>query len=293
MLRLLAVVVIASLGAFGTAHAQRIVAVAPLSTLDAEDTSASTKKLTGQLEAAIAALAGTKVVSSAQVADAIKKAKKPGLKSCEGDTACLAELGRLVGAQVVIAGQVGGLGESKVVYLGATDVASAKELRSTTLAVGAKEDPNGPTGAVIRLLDPDKYRGVLHFAIDVTGATLYVNGSKVGLSPKGDLALPVGTQAVRVTHPEYRDFVRFIDVPFGKTTDVAVGMTQYPIIQRDIQGNPINRDKVVYVDPPVWRRWYVVGPAAVGLAILTGVLVGVLVHDLPDTPCRQVGGAKC
>lgn len=276
-----------------TAHADRIVAVAPLTTLDAEDTSASTRKVTTQIEAAVATLSGNKVVTSAQVTNAIKKAKKPQLKSCDGDAACLAELGRLVGAHVVIAGQVGGLGESKVVYLGATDVVAAKELRSTTLAVGAKQDADGPTGAVIRLLEPDRYRGMLRFTVDVTGATVYVNGSKASLSAKHELALPVGTQAVRVTHPEYRDFVRFIDVPFGRTVEVPVAMTQYPIIQRDIQGNPINRDQIVYVDPPIWRRWYVVGPAAVGLAIIAGVIVGNLVHDLPGTTCREVGGGPC
>ena len=32
--------------------------------------------------------------------------------------------------------------------------------------------------------------------------------------------MPVGTQAVRVTHPEYHDFVKFVDVDYGKTTEV-------------------------------------------------------------------------
>ena len=286
--------VVALLALTGVAHADRVVAVVPLSTLDAEDTSASTKKVTAQIEAAVTALPGNKVVPAAQVADAIKRAKKPQLKACEGDAACLADVGKLVGAQVVIAGQVGGLGESKVVYMNAIDTATAKELRSTTLAVGSKSDVEGPTGAVIRLLDPDKYRGTVHFAIDVTGATIYVNGTKVSLSAGSELALPVGTQAVRITHPQYRDFVKFVDVKFGKTaTEVPVGLTQYPVVERDIKGNPINRDKIDYVEPPVWRRWYVVGPAAVGLAILSGIIVGNLVHDLPNTPCKRVGGQDC
>ena len=276
----------------GVARAERVVAIAPLSTLDSEDKSASTKKLTGELEAAVAGL-GARVVTAAHVAEAIKRANKPQLRACEGDDACLAELGRLVGAQIVIAGQVGGLGEAKVVYLAATDVAAGTELRSTTLAVGTDADPRGPIGAVIRLLDPAKYRGSLRFAIDVAGATVYVNGAKAALSPDHELALPVGTQAVRVTHPEYRDFVRFIDVRFDTTSDVAVGMAQYPIIQRDVRGNPVDRDARVYVDPPWWRRWYVVAPAAVGLAIVTGVVVGLVARDLPDSPCRKLDGQSC
>jgi len=270
-----------------TAHAERVVAIAPLSTLGAEDTSAGTKQLIGQIEAAVAALPATKVVRAAQVGDAIKKARKPQLRACEGDAACLTELANLVGAQIVISGEVGGLGESKVVYLAATE--NGKELRSTTLAIGGKtEDGGGPTGAAVRLLDPDNYRGTLRFAIDVTGATIYVNGSKAQPSPKGELVLPVGAQAIRVTHPEYHDFVRFIDVPFGKTTDVVVGLQQYPIIEHDLQGKPVSRDRIEYVEPPVWRRWYVVGPAAVGLAIVTAIVVSYAVHDFPGGNCRNV-----
>lgn len=292
--------------AAAAAHAERVVAIAPLSTLGAEDTSAGTRKLTGQIEAAVAALPATKVVRAAQVAEAIKKAKKPQLRACEGDAGCLGELASLVGAQIVISGEVGGLGESKVVYLAATE--NGKELRSTTLAVAAKDDPGqgsgqagaqpggqggGPAGAVVRLLDPDNYRGTLRFALDVTGATIYVNGTKVTPSPRGEVALPVGAQAVRVTHPEYHDFVRFIDVEFDKTTNVAVGMQQYPIIEHDLQGKPINRDKIEYLDPPLWRRWYVVGPAAVGLAIITAVVVSRVVHNFPGGECRKVGGGRC
>jgi hypothetical protein len=286
--------VAAVLLASAPARADRVVAVAPLSTLGAEDTSAETRKLTAQIEAAAAGLPGTKVVAAAQVADAIRRAKRPQLKACEGDAACLAELGRLVGAGIVISGEVGGLGAAKVIYLGATDVAAGKELRSTTLAVGgARHDDGGAEGAVVRLLEPDRYRGTLRFAIDVTGATVYVNGSRTAPASKGELPLPVGTHAVRVTHPEYHDFVRFIDVTYGKTTDVAVTMQQYPIVRRDLQGRPIDAGGVVHVDPPWWRRWYVVGPAAVGLAIVTGIVVAAIVHEPYDAPCAKAGGEKC
>ena len=285
------VAIAAVMAAAATAHADRVVAIAPLSTLGTEDTSAGTRKLTAEIEAAVAALPATKVVRAAQVADAIKRARKPQLRACEGDASCLAELATLVGAQIVISGEVGGLGESRVVYLAATE--NGKELRSTTLAVGGKDDGGGPSGAAVRLLDPDGYRGTLRLAIDVAGATVYVNGSKVAPSPRGELALPVGAQAVRVTHPEYHDFVRFIDVEFGKTTDVAVGMQQYPIVEHDLQGKPINRDRIEYVDPPLWRRWYVVGPVAVGLAIVTGFAVAYATHHFPSDNCRKVGGESC
>jgi hypothetical protein len=285
--------VIALVAVTAPVYAERIVAVAPLSTLGAEDKSAATKKVLGQIEQAIAAL-GNKVVPAAQVSAAVDKAKRPQLKACEGDTACLTELGKLVGANVIVTGEVGGLGDSKVIYLGATDVGTGKEMRSTTLTLGAKDDGGGATGAAIRLLDPERYRGTVHFAIDVGGASVFINGAKTTLGPKGEVALPVGTQAVRVTHPQYHDFIKFIDVTYGKTTDVPVGLQQYPIVEHDLKAKPTSLDKVILVDPPLWRRWYVAGPAIVVLAVGVGVLAGALANKYPGyDDCRMLGGAKC
>jgi hypothetical protein len=276
------------------ARADRVVAIAPLSTLGAEDKSPATKKLAVQIEQAVAAIPGTKVVAATAVSDAIGKARKPQLRACEGDAACVAEIGKLVGAQIVITGEVGGLGASQVVYLGATDVGTAKELRSTTLAMGTDDTAGGATGAAVRLLDPDRYRGVVHFTIDAPNATVFVNGTKQPLSGQGTVSLPVGTQAIRVTHPEYHDFVKFVDVGYGRTTEVPVGMTQYPIVEQSVKGRPTNRDRVEYIEPPLWRRWYVVGPAAAVLAIAAGAIAYKVAHHFPDSDhCRMVGGADC
>lgn len=292
-----AIAVVTVLAFTAPLYAERVVAVAPLSTLGAEDKSASTKKILGQIEQAVASL-GDKVITAAQVAAAIDKAKKPQLKACEGDTSCLGELGKLVGATVVISGEVGGLGDSKVIYFGATDVASGKEMRSTTLTLTAKEgagtDNGGVQGAAIRLLDPDKYRGTVHFAVDVSGATIFINGAKVTPGPKGEVALPVGTQAVRVTHPQYHDFIKFIDVTYGKTNEVPVPLQQYPIVEHDVKAKPTSLDKVVYVEPPLWRRWYVAGPAIAVVAVGIGVLAGVIANRYPKyDDCRMLGSNGC
>ena len=268
------VVVLALVLFASVARADQTVALAPLTTLGAEDTSAATKKLTQQLEAALAALPGTKVITSQAVSEQLTKAKKQGLRMCEGEPKCLAELGTLVGAQVVVAGEVG-------------------ELRSTTLTVGARDDGGGAAGAAARLLDPERFRGTLHFTIDVPNATIYVNGTKIGLPSNGELALPVGTHAVRVTQAEYHDFVKFVSVTFGQTTEVPVGMQQYPIVRHDLNGKPVNRDQVEIIEPPAWRRWYVVAPVAIGFAVIAAIIVGAVTHDRPAGTCRQVNGDPC
>jgi hypothetical protein len=293
-LRAAAIAVIAVAAAASHALADRVVAITPLSTMGAEDKSAPTKKLLGQIEQAIAALPGTKLVNAVAVSAAIDKAKKPQLKQCESDPACLSELGKLVGAQLVITGEIGGLGDSRVVYLNATDVGASRELRSTTLAIGGTAAADTPEGAAIRLLDPDRYRGTVKFAFDVAGATVLVNGTKVQLSPAKEIPLPVGTQAITVTHPQYHNFVKFVDVEYGRTTTVDVNMKQYPIVEHDIQGKPIGTDTVRYVDPPWYRRPVFYGGGIVVLAVTAGIIAGVLAHDFPQYGnCRRVGSPDC
>lgn len=287
-------IVLCALSISATAHADRVVAITPLSTLGAEDKSAATKKLLGEIEQAFASLPGTKVLAAAQVSAAIDKAKKPQLKQCEGEAACVTELGKLVGAELVVTGEIGGLGDSRVVYLKLTDVKEGRELRSTTLAIGAKDSGDTPLGAAVRLTDPDRYRGTVRFAFDVSGATVLVNGTKVQLPANKELALPVGTHAVTVTHPQYHNFVKFVEVDYGKTTDVRVTLKQYPIVEHDIHAKAGPTDTIVYHDPPLWRRPYVTGPAIAVIAIVAGIVAARLANDFPDYDnCRKVGADKC
>jgi len=131
--------------------ARRIVAVAPLTALGAEDTSASAKKVQADLEAAVAAIENTQVIGAKAALAAVKKAKRPELRVCEGDLVCLAELGKLLGADLVVAGEAGGLGDVKVVYLQLVAVETGKPVRSTTLEVGDGSS-GGSEGAAYRLL---------------------------------------------------------------------------------------------------------------------------------------------
>ena len=70
-------------------------------------------------------------------------------------------------------------------------------------------------------------------------------------------------------------------------------MKQYPIVQRDIQGKPIDATGSCTsirrggAAGTSWARRAV-------LAIVTGIVVGAVAHDFPDyDKCRKVGGAGC
>ncbi len=278
----------------GVAHADdRTVVLAPLAALGTEDTSASAKQIQAELEGAIAGVADTKVIAGKAVLDAIKKAKKPQLKVCEGDATCLAELGKLLGAQLVIAGEAGGLGDIQVVYLSLVDVATAKAVRSTTLEVGNTSE-GGAIGAAYRLLAPDKYTGSMVLELDTAGATVYVDGKKLGKATAGKpISLAVGTHALRVTHPEFHDFVRFVDVGFRSDTKVAVTLKQYPIVSTELTGTGGNQPggKVTYIHHPTpwYRKWWAIAAFSGIVFVGAAATAGVIADGVDADTVRPVG----
>ena len=253
-----------------------LIVLAPLSTLGAEDTSAAAKKLEAELARGLGAVAGVKIVAGADVVDAVKKAKKPLLRACDGEPGCLAELGALLGASHVVAAEVGGLGEVQVVYLGLVEVESKKEIRRAQVTLGDPEQ-GGLVGGATRLLDPERYVGRLAIATPVAGAAIYVDGKRVGVTSGGAPApvpLAVGAHALRVTHPEHRDFVRFVDVGFDRETKVDVDLVPYASIESEVAatGGPVKPGTRYVETPPKWyRRWWAV--AGFGAVVLTGAIV--------------------
>jgi hypothetical protein len=265
----------------------RQVVLAPLSTLGSESTAAPVRRLASDLESALGQ-AGVKVIGTAAALDAIKQAKKPGLRSCDGDPGCLAELGKLVGADWVVYGEVGGLGDVQVVYLQLVDVATGKDLRSTTLQATASDDIDGGTrGAAVRLVAPERFVGAVDVKVDVAGAAIYVDGKRLARSPAPALELPVGTHALRVTHPEFRDFVRFVDVPFDRRTTVTVALQQFPVVERDLESRGQDGDGeagavATATGPAPWyRSWWAI--AGFGAVVLTGAAItAAIVADGTD-----------
>jgi hypothetical protein len=280
-------------------RAARAVALAPLATMGSDDTSAVAQANAAALEKALAALPATRVISPGQMAQAIKRARKPGLAACDGELGCIAELGKLAGATVVITGQSGGLGDARVIYLRAVDTASAKEMGSTTWTTGGARSAgagDSAAAAIARLLTPAAYTGRLLLTLTVRDATVYINGKRLGpvgkplppaaapMSPgasQGPAAAPsvsaayavaVGTHALRVTHPEYRDFVRFVDVSYGATTEVPVTLTPLPIVQRDLAARGSAATSSAPAAAPWYGRWWAVAGGAAALAVLAGVI---------------------
>lgn len=284
------------------ARADKSVVLAPLATLGAEAKSKDTKSIAKSLVAGLEA-PGFEVTSGKPVLSAIKKARKPKLRTCDGNAKCLADLGKLMGADYVVFGEIGGLGDVRVVYLKVVETKSKKELRSTTLEVGgAKELAAEARAAGFRLLVPDRYTGKLVLKVDVDKAAIFVDGEKVAKSPAGPVELTVGTHAVRVTHPEFRDFVRFVDIDFDADSTVEVNLHHFPIVSSDMvgqggTGDPSATDGPIIdggVEPTPWyRTWWATAAFAGGIVITSAIIAGIIADGIDADREKTVGdGAR-
>lgn len=274
---------VALLMASASAYADdRRTVLAPLATLGSESSSVEIRAAQAAVAAGIGAVDGIELVSAEDMAKAIQAAKRPQLRSCDGDTRCLAELGALLSAEQVVYGEVGGLGEAQIIYLKVVEVASAKQIRNTVLEMGGKATSEQATrAAAVRLLDPDRYRGSLKIATTVKGASIFVDGELIAKTPAAPIELEVGAHALRVTHPEFRDYVRFVDIDFGVPAAIDVELQPYAAVSGDIRktgGNQpvIQPGPVVHKQVTPWyRRWYVIAGGAAFLAVSSAVVVGL------------------
>jgi hypothetical protein len=262
--------------AAGPAAADRVrVAVAPIDLLT--EGHAEVGALEQTLADAVAALPDHEVVPPAAVRQELRQRHRRELESCEGDSRCLAELGRAVQVGLVVGAEAGALAEGAVLYLKAV-AADGHVVGTTTLVVDSRA-PAAATAAdaraaACRLLAPRDYVGTLVLHADVSGATVYLDGRSVGTVPVAPLAVPVGTHALRVTHPLYRDFVRFVEVRYGERTDLTVGLSEFPIVSEGLRAEH-TAPRRFYESP-----WLIAG-AGVALAAVTAIVVVVAFRPEP------------
>src|SRR5262249_13701363 len=107
---------------------------------------------------------------------------------------------------------------------------------------------------------------------------LYVDGQRVAQLPSAAVTIPVGTHALRLSHEAYRDFLRFVDVEFDKTTEIDANMSAFPVVsdrmhaQQHATGAAGPATEVE--DGRAWyRRWWAVTAFGVIVAGLTTAIV--------------------
>ena len=255
------------------------VVLAPITTLMGERTRA-TKRVTKIVESAIRALPGIAVVPAKKVSRAIRAAKQPELNLCQGKAPCLIALARLLNAKLVVHAELGGIGSVQIAYLKLVSTRFGKEVRSTTIELVKGKEQANARAAAVQLLTPAQYTGRLQLNVDARGARIFLNGKQLATSPAPPLALPVGTHALWVSHPEFRDFVRFVNVGFGKNTTLDINLHKYPIkrVKRESPGTTAATAGSVTVrhQPPWYRRGRWIAAAAAVTFLSSAIVVGIL-----------------
>jgi len=180
------------------------------------------------------------------------------------------------GAERVLIVDAAKLGDGRVLYLQAVD-AAGKAPTSTTVPLqhSAGEvivaDLPRLRAELVRVLAPARYVGTLAVKVDVTGAEVLVDGRSRG----GAMAeLAVGTHTVRVTHPAYRDFLRFVEVEFGKVITLEANLAAYPLAEGEMQEKLRRQGKPKPV--PWFKSWWFLTTCGVAIAGATTGIVWAL-----------------
>lgn len=265
-LSLIALLVLACLlGGMSTARARKGV-VAPLNALGIDP--AEARKVQRWVRAAFSGLPNHRWLSSSRLE---RMLKKPRYRDCETQPDCIAALGRKIGADIIVTGDVGSLSGAYMLYLRRVEQTGGK-----VHAVNAVLDPakRGLRDAVrslaYQLLLPDRFTGSIDVKADVDNAWIYLDGQRVARAPTKRLEnIPVGTHALRVTHEAYRDYVRFVKVEFDRVSTVDVNLSAFPVSAGEMK--LVNRSRTTPLtdkELPWYRRWWAL--TAFGAVVLAG-----------------------
>jgi len=239
--------------------------------------------ITSQLQATLGKVPGVKMAPLQTIRRFIKSRHGATYAACEGELPCVVKFGELIQAPLVVAGDLSGLGRGFVLFLRLVDPKAGKVLRKVSVVYGGQKQQDVLLReAAYRLLAPEKFRGMLKLAVDVPGAAVFLNGKPLGKSPVKEVGVQAGTHALRITHAEYHDFMRFVDVAFEKTTEIKITLKQYPIISEEMKQKARRRtgpvvvlpgQQVLYRPLPWYKRWWFV--TSVGAAVLAATLTTV------------------
>ena len=164
------------------------------------------------------------------------------------------------------------LGEGRILYLQASNPNG-----STTVAFAGES--GGPSAAdrerlragLVRVLAPEHFVGRLQVKFDVSNAEVQIDGKRVPGS-SGTFDVAVGTHALRVTNPAYRDFLRFVDVEFDKTVPIDVALSAYPLAEGEMT-EKLRKQVIPKRKLPWYRTWWALSLAG---GVITGATIGLV-----------------
>jgi hypothetical protein len=232
-------------------------------------------QIVGRLEGLLRIELGRLADATLPTPERIQKmlAANPELQNCTGEVGCLVRVGRNLGVDRVISGNVGGLAGSYVVNLKIVDVAAGKELQQIQEPISGDPDQliEAVRVAAYGLVAPERLRGAVAVLADQPKADVFLDGKHVGKTPLPTLrALKVGVHVVRVSKGGYTDVIQRVQVRFQKTAQVVVKLQTPKHKGQQKREIDANRPYPWYTR---WWFWTAVGVAAAGVGLGLGYAV--------------------
>ncbi len=130
---------------------------------------------------------------------------------------CMAEIGRELGAQILVYGRIIGGKDAPVLALTSLDVTRATVMSSTRVPVNPALPEQAATLGMEKILGvAPKGNALAYLTILQASARVYLDGVAVAQAPlSGPLALEPGRHTIKVEHDGYRSWVRTVDARAG------------------------------------------------------------------------------
>ncbi len=240
-------------------------------------------------------LAGRDLPTHREVMRALRSSRK--LRRCAGANKCLAAIGKKLGVDLVVTGNVAALGDSYVINIKVVNVQTGEQQGDPISSQPLRGSPDqlieAVRSAAYTLLAPDQVRGSIMVLTDMVGASVKLDGQQRAVTPlTGPITdLRPGEYELSVEADGYIPFKKKVRVRFQKTTRVVVRLAP-----EKTEESPVVAPVVIKKRPAPKRwyssTWFYVG-AGVAAAILGGYVGYKLAHD-PVVDCSadpsQCGG---
>ncbi len=256
-------------------------AIKPLEPIGFPKTKAAAKDRV--LHNVFGSIPGVNLIPFKEVKKFVASGKGRHLLHCGTENDCMSSFGKELNADLVIAGDITSVGKGYALFLKVYDLEKKKVIRSVSIVITGEKKRDTETLLELgyRLLAPHLHKGNLVVKVDVKNAKIYINGEMKATSPAPTLSLKAGTHNIRVTHPSYHDFLKFIDLPFGQTIRIQANLRAYPIISGSMKAKQLQKTKeeegrgVNYRPLPWYKKWYIGAAIGVGAALLAGTATAV------------------
>jgi hypothetical protein len=220
------------------AAASRKVTVAVLGFDDRGAGADTTANMAALVSSELSRITILQVISSRDIAHLLSVEQQRQLLGC-ADTSCMTDLAGTLGAEYLVAGNVGKVGaeyliDLQLLHQGSATVEAREEVRTGGAIEGLI---SAIQSAARRLIRPvlKAREGSLLLTVSVEGASVYVDDKLVGVTPLRRLVVTWGPHAVRVERTGFVAYARDIDVDSDVVVALEVVLVPSAEYVRDFQ----------------------------------------------------------